>query len=910
MTEPPADGNGYSRRSVLKLTGSGFALAALGTEGTADAADGRPAAEVARGQVAEETGAAPDDLGVLHTAVASYDLLDETYYDAKVLDERDGSVHTVRVDEDGNRADRAEVRERARAAHREAYGKLAPGLHDALQDAAPDEELPISVWTDGVDRSQARRAAGVAGDTTTPAKRRAVKEEVLERVDARTDRLARKLEGVPGVEVDHAESAAPAVLATATPSGIERVERLPEVRRVFERAVGMIPTLDDSSKTHDAYDSDAGAPKYDATGYKVGVFDTNVPESDSYLAALTKRDDGAGESDHAHQVSQSAASTDDAMPGMAPNAHVYAASKYNVEDEDEDDEAAHDIAMAWFDEHDVPVVNCSWRARGSRLSRTLDEFDLRYDKYAVNRDLPVVFSAGNYDSGSNRVSDTHNVDTPARGFNTITVGGTANAGTGDDKRDDEWWGGSCYVDPESEHEGELTKPEVSAVGSNVRFPSMDEGDDPIDGTSFAAPQVSGLITLLRVWAEDETEEDLVTRPELAKAIVTASSFWDGDYSEDKLGTGTIRAPMAEQTVTQNQYHVGTIQEGQDEATFRIDDVAEGETVTVSLVWLSDPSDRAWEDNDNARAEVDLDLAVNPEGMYRIGHRSSLYDRSYEWVRFQASDADYYEVVVDNVEWEAQASERDFAVAWSRTVDTEAPQTPPNLRATSVGANSVTLDWEEAFDQGNAGGVRYRVFANGWEIDRDTNDHTDRGEQVDQLAPGQEYQFAVQARDLAWNWSNPRVETYQTDSAGELIVHNFDGDPAWPSWNMLGNSADAGNFVNGDGEVDRRALALDYDGSGWFKSEVQRDVSDYRYLKFRLAATSSYATDHFTLDLGGVSDVFSELADGYLTSSGFRILSVDMVEQGMDRSAPGDLEFNFWNGDDGDEVLHVDQIWFE
>ena len=71
--------------------------------------------------------------------------------------------------------------------------------------------------------------------------------------------------------------------------------------------------------------------------------------------------------------------------------------------------------------------------------------------------------------------------------------------TGGDLPDDGYSGFSDYKHPESRYDGH-TKPDTAAVGSQIEFPNGNQSR----GTSLSAPMVTGVVTLMRKLADDDS----------------------------------------------------------------------------------------------------------------------------------------------------------------------------------------------------------------------------------------------------------------------------------------------------------------------------------------------------------------------------------------------------------------------
>ncbi len=149
-----------------------------------------------------------------------------------------------------------------------------------------------------------------------------------------------------------------------------------------------------------------------------------------------------------------------------------------------------------------------------------------------------------------------------------------------------------------------------------------------------------------------------------------------------------------------------------------------------------------------------------------------------------------------------------------------------------------------------------------------------------------------------------------ESAQGLLVNDYDGDPAWPEGNDIGNWADAGGFANGggNGEVVDGALRLEYDNAGWFGSNVGRDVSDYERLEFVIRGDEGGEGSHFAIKLGGVVETFGDVADGSIGTS-FSTVSVPLSAVDADWSSLPSVRFNFWEGANGSGAVEIDEMRF-
>ncbi len=145
--------------------------------------------------------------------------------------------------------------------------------------------------------------------------------------------------------------------------------------------------------------------------------------------------------------------------------------------------------------------------------------------------IAVVFAAGNEGPNDNTVNNPANINTGL--VNTFTVGAVASSSSHNIA------GFSSRGPTNCPGEGSLAiKPEVSAPGVSVRSAFPDDEYGIIDGTSMAAPHVSGAILLLREAFPETTGAEL-------KMALYMSAFDLGVTGEDNTyGMGIINVPAA------------------------------------------------------------------------------------------------------------------------------------------------------------------------------------------------------------------------------------------------------------------------------------------------------------------------------------------------------------------------------
>lgn len=238
-------------------------------------------------------------------------------------------------------------------------------------------------------------------------------------------------------------------------------------------------------------------------------------------------------------------------------------------------------------------------------------------------------------------------------------------------------------------------------------------------------------------------------------------------------------------------------------------------------------------------------------------------------------------------------------------DTAPPSAPTGLTASGVTTTSVTLTWNASADDTGVSG--YDVYRDGSLVGSSAAaSYTDAG-----LEPNTAYTYRITARDSAGNTSQASADlTVSTlDPDPGLVLDNYDNSPAaWPGTNDLNVWTGANGFLNGGGAgaIQDGALVLQYSNSGWFGSDVNRDVSQYKYLVFRIKGSAGGEQDAFKLRIGNAYKLFSEFTSTPITTA-YQEIRIDMEANGVNRSSPGQLNLEFWNGKSG--TIHIDEIRF-
>lgn len=406
---------------------------------------------------------------------------------------------------------------------------------------------------------------------------------------------------------------------------------------------------------------------YTGSGIKIGMIELEMPDPNSlYLSEKGIVYDPSVSrvySDHATLVAsimigniirmESPEGDELSFEGVAPDAKLYATRIV-------DDDVYSGIE--WLLSKGVNIINMS--AGADRSTATYTQLERWIDHIAINHSVHFVIAAGN-------VSDEYDLNTsptiyePALACNVITVGNVDDNNTLG-QSDDALNYSSCYI----EHSGN-NKPDLVAPGTDIRYGAITYirveiapgivQNSPCTGTSFAAPQVTGIVAQLC-----ERQPSLKTNQAAMKAILTASinhsehTYTTAEEDEnkyDKYGAGMVNAKEALTTVNYSRYASSSFPAYNPPAsthsyTFN---VASLDTIRVSLSWLqysSLPSDHMTpEQHVNYETMIlgdlsDLCLKVYDPNGNQVAY-SDVSGSNTEIVQFEPSTEGNYTIKITN-----------------------------------------------------------------------------------------------------------------------------------------------------------------------------------------------------------------------------------------------------------------------
>ncbi|AWB27251.1 hypothetical protein [Halococcoides cellulosivorans] len=140
-------------------------------------------------------------------------------------------------------------------------------------------------------------------------------------------------------------------------------------------------------------------------------------------------------------------------------------------------------------------------------------------------------------------------------------------------------------------------------------------------------------------------------------------------------------------------------------------------------------------------------------------------------------------------------------------------------------------------------------------------------------------------------------------ADPLVINDFEGE--FPGSNALGEWSQTGDLEASVVSDDGSWLELSYDGTGWFASNVRRDVSAYDHLEIALRGADGGEEGDATIEVGGVEGPLDDLAEGSVGTDR-SVLSIDLVAAGVDRSALDDVWLEFF---DASGAVWIDELRF-
>nr|MDD6335219.1 S8 family serine peptidase [bacterium] len=270
--------------------------------------------------------------------------------------------------------------------------------------------------------------------------------------------------------------------------------------------------------------------------------------------------------------------------GVAPAASLYATG---IEGEDTTFCEFYK-RVEWLLDRGINVINMSCQLSNECIAGTSNGNHVQYveegkydqasqwvDHIAMQHDVHFVKSAGN--------GDDHKITSPGMAYNIITVGSFNDNNTGTTHTDDVLASSSCYEETQTPTANAPEKPDLVAPGENITV----SGLETASGTSFAAPQVTGIIAQLI-----SCQPSLAVQQRAVKAILLASAWrklpgFTGisgcAFFDDKQGAGKVDSKNARYVVSSGNYMQALVNASGFPYTKTIS-VGSVSSLRVALVW--------------------------------------------------------------------------------------------------------------------------------------------------------------------------------------------------------------------------------------------------------------------------------------------------------------------------------------
>ncbi|OGO92472.1 MAG: hypothetical protein A2Y17_10985 [Clostridiales bacterium GWF2_38_85] len=260
-------------------------------------------------------------------------------------------------------------------------------------------------------------------------------------------------------------------------------------------------------------------------------------------------------------------------------------------------------------DNDIYIINMSAgiiKYADHRNDTVYDNFASWIDHLAFQHDVHFIAAAGNYydDSGIIR----YKIYSPAIGYNVIAVGSFSDNNTLFPNYTPQQSDLSDQVLPSpfmmsyfSCYQDFLTaqKPDIIAAGHFIEYgniPNSYGGDDISSGTSFAAPQVTGIVAQLV-----QTTPSLLTNNSKMKALLTATAVYRVKVTQspsvydtaesgtsaffERQGAGVVNARAAVSTSQAGKYADITLSSSAQYYDYYINVPSSYDNLRVSMCWI-------------------------------------------------------------------------------------------------------------------------------------------------------------------------------------------------------------------------------------------------------------------------------------------------------------------------------------
>jgi subtilisin family serine protease len=616
---------------VALLVATAVAVASWGiTTGlhSADAAAG-PSAERAKAVVSQATGIRADEFTVVNVAPFG----DTGIRQLKMMDRR-GRLFGASLDAAGNPVSDEEMKHHARAlGNRGFVGKLERELAERMR-GNPSDPIRTVWWMQGTTMQPLR------GPNVTPQQFEQNLQAVATEVSAVVEPVMNGIKAMGG-QVIGQSSHVPMAVANVTPAVVRRMAAHPLVERVFlERVhserlnVSRVVVQADQLNSifcflFFCFPVGRGI---DGTGQRVAVVEANrigthpdLPGSQRVLCRATASSTAGG---HKTNVAGVIQSINLSSRGMAPAITIVDGIAANFSDAEV--MAATDCVI---DTEGASAVNMSF---GFETNGVFDAFARYVDRKVYFTGRTIVPAISNF--CANRMGS------PEIAFNALAVGAFDDSNTTGFGDDVAACTGvvtfSAFLDPISPS-GDREEPDVVTPGRQINTTVNGGGFADVNGTSFAAPHVTGGVGLLV-----QRDPSLAFQVERVRAVMMSAARHNIEGASrlsERDGAGAIFLAAADTVLTSGNSSFFVTSGGTTGFPItRSFSASAGQRVRVAIAW----SHKSPGGDTLTQPTTDLDLVVrDPNGFFVAGSFS--FDNTYEIVDFTAPVTGTYTATINN-----------------------------------------------------------------------------------------------------------------------------------------------------------------------------------------------------------------------------------------------------------------------